>query len=289
MDEPVADPARPLTHTLITGASAGLGVELARLFAADGHPLVLVARNGDRLAALADVLRRDYEVDVRCLIADLADPDSVPALVATLQDEGLGIRHLVNNAGVGAYGPFDERDWATYRRLLDLNINALTGLTHLLLPPLVAGAPDAFRGVMNVASTAAFQPGPLMAVYFASKAYVLSFSEALHEELRGTGVTVTAFCPGPTSTEFFATGDMIPVGAVGSDGEVSEAALAEQRRRDAKRMDPGVAARVGYEGYRAGKAVVIPGWRNRMLVGVPRFLPRGIVRRVVHGMMKKPV
>lgn len=275
----------PLTHTLITGASSGLGLELARLFASDGHPLVLVARGEERLSALADTLRRDYEVDVRVLPADLSAPDAAESLAARLAAEGPGIRHLVNNAGVGAYGPFGQRPWSVDRRMISLNISTLVGLTHLLLPALRAGS--GFRGVMNVSSTAGFQPGPLMAVYFATKAFVTSFSEALHEELRDSGVTVTAFLPGPTKTDFFTTDQMIPAGVVGPDGAVDEAALAEYDRRDAKRMDPGVAARAGYDGYRAGRAMVVPGWRNKLLSLGPRLAPRAVVRRMVHRMMQK--
>ncbi|MFN2369794.1 MAG: SDR family NAD(P)-dependent oxidoreductase [Candidatus Krumholzibacteriia bacterium] len=277
----------PLTHTLITGASAGLGLELARLFAADGHPLVLVARREDRLQALAAVLRQDFEVDVRVMAADLTRPEAPAALVAQLAQEGPAIRHLVNNAGFGAYGSFTARDPQLYRAMLDLNVRALTDLTRLLLPPLLAAPDGGRRGVLNVASTAAFQPGPLMAAYFASKAYVLSFSEALHEELRGTGVTVTAFCPGPTRTEFFGHGAMIPPDAVLPDGSIDPAALARHERRDGRRMDPTVAARLGYRGYLAGKAVVIPGRRNALLAQASRLLPRAAVRRLVHTTMRK--
>ena len=288
MDRPTAAPAdRPLTHTLITGASAGLGLELARLFARDGHPLVLVARSGDRLEALADNLRRDHEVDVRVIVADLTAPDAPAAVVAQLADAGLGIRHLVNNAGFGAYGPFTARDPQVYRDLLDLNVRALTDLTSLLLPPMLAASAPRQRGVMNVASTAAFQPGPLMAVYFASKAYVLSLSEALHQEVRAAGVTVTAFCPGPTRTLFFKHDVMIPPGAVAADGSVDAAALERYERRDRQRMDAALAARIGYRGYLAGRAVVIPGWRNALLAQAPRLLPRALLRRVVHRMMRK--
>lgn len=280
----------PLTHTLITGASAGIGLELARLFAADGQPLVLVARRLERLTALAETLRRDYEIEARVVAADLTAPDAAAHLVSELATQNLGVRVLVNNAGMGAYGRFNEQSTNDLRRLLDLNITALTELTSLLLPPMVAAHESVGLlkpGIMNVASTAAFQPGPLMAVYFASKSYVLSFSEALHEELRGTGVTVSAFCPGPTRSEFFTTGPMIPGDARDEDGAVKAAAAAEFARRDARRMDTAVAARIGYAGYRAGRAVVVPGWGNRLMAQSYRFLPRGLLRRIVHRMMKK--
>lgn len=284
---PPAPTTRPLTHTLITGASAGLGLELARLFAADGHPLVLVARDEARLEALAATLRGDFEVDVRVMVADLAVPGAAVDLVARLAAAGPGIRHLVNNAGFGAYGPFVSRSAAVYRDLVDLNVQALTELTRLLIEPMLAPEAAGPRGVLNVASTAAFQPGPLMAVYFASKAYVLSFSEALHEELRGSGVTVSAFCPGPTRTAFFRQDSMIPPGAVGADGAVDPAALARYERRDRRRMDATVAARIGYRGYRHGRAVVIPGRRNALMARLPGLLPRALIRRFVHRMMRK--
>ncbi len=283
----VSSTGRPLTHTLVTGASAGLGLELARLFAADGHPLVLVARDADRLAALADTLRRDYEVDVRVMAVDLTVPDAPAALVAELEAAGLGIRHLVNNAGFGTYGGFTAREPQVYRDLIDLNVRALTDLARLLLPAMLAAPAPQRRGVLNVASTAAFQPGPLMAAYFASKAYVLSLSEALHEEVRAAGVTVTAFCPGPTRTGFFRHEVMIPPGAVAADGTIDPAALARYERRDRQRMDAAAAARVGYRGYLAGRAIVIPGWRNKVLADASRLLPRGLLRRVVHRMMRK--
>lgn len=279
----------PLTHTLITGASAGLGLELARLFASAGEPLVLVARNAERLTALADTLRRDHELDVRVLAADLTVPDAAEALVRRLAEEGLGIRHLVNNAGFGSYGPLAARDWPLYRGMIDLNITALTGLTRLLLEPMLAPGATGPRGVMNVASTAAFQPGPLMAVYFATKSYVLHLSEALAEEVRDAGVTVSAFCPGPTRTEFFGPAAMIPADAYDAEGNIRPAALREYGRRDAKRMDAATAARIGFDGYRAGKVVVIPGWFNRVQAAVASRLPRAVVRRLAYRALRKPL
>ena len=270
------------THVLITGASAGLGLELARLFAADGSALVLVARNESKLAALAGILRKDFEVDVRIIPADLTRPNAVPDLLNALNEAGIGIRVLVNNAGFGAYGPVLDRHWDVYRRMIDLNITALTGLTRGLLPGMVACAENGGRpGIMNVASTAAFQPGPLMAVYFATKSYVLSFSEALHEEVKSSGVSVSAFCPGPTRTEFFRQDDMIPT------DRITEEELAEYHRRDARRMDAETAATVGYQGFLKGDAIVIPGFRNRFLAQAGRFLPRVVIRRLAFRMLKK--
>ena len=269
------------THVLITGASAGLGLELARLFAADGCALVLVARNESKLAALAGILRKDFEVDVRIIPADLTRPDAVQDLLNALQEASIGIRVLINNAGFGSYGRIQDHEWDLYRRMIDLNITALTGLTRGLLPGMIACAnKGGTPGIMNVASTAAFQPGPLMGVYFATKSYVLSFSEALHEELKDAGVTVSAFCPGPTRTEFFRQDSMIP------SGEISEEHLAEHRRRDARRMDAGAAASVGYQGFLRGDAIVIPGLKNRFLAQAGRILPRAVVRKLAFRMLK---
>lgn len=274
-----------LRYALITGASTGLGLELARLFAADGHPLILVARTSDRLTALANELQAQLNVDVVTLPMDLTETGAVARLLQRLEARNLGVRVLVNNAGIGVYGPFCDRDWSSIEGLIQLNITVLTDLTRGLLPAMQAVArtnAGPQLGVINVASTAAFQPGPLMAVYFASKAYVLSFSEALHEENRSLGVTVSAFCPGPTRTAFFGRDGMVPT------GELTEADLAEFKRRDLRRMDAATAARMGYEGFLAGRAVVIPGHRNRMLTWVPRLLPRALVRRVVGRMLARP-
>ncbi len=274
----------PLTHVLITGASAGLGFELARLFAADGHSLVLVARREEKLAALAQTLQKDFEVDVQIIPADLAAPQAVSGLLRALQDADLGIKVLVNNAAFGSYGRVLDREFDVYQRMIDLNITTLTGLTRGLLPAMeaAAGAMDGKDkpGIINVGSTAAFQPGPLMAVYFATKSYVLSFTEALHEEMLEKGVRVTAFCPGPTRTEFFVQEDMVPA------GEITDQHRTEFERRDANRMSPGLAALVGYNAFKNGKAIVIPGFKNRLLAQASRFLPRSVVRRIAHNFLR---
>src|SRR6201986_3308991 len=187
----------PKMTALITGASGGIGLELARLFAADGHDLVLVARSAGKLSSLAEELAGRHNVGVRVIPADLAGAEAPGDIFDELRRDGVSVDALVNNAGVGSYGLFAETDLRTELDLLQINVVALTHLTKLFLPAMIARR----RGyVMNVASTAAFQPGPLMAVYYASKAYVLSLSEALAAELKRTGVRVTALCPGPTNT-----------------------------------------------------------------------------------------
>src|SRR6266550_6618870 len=187
---------------LITGASSGIGLDLARLFAKDGHDVILVARSEGKLREVAAGLERDFGVKAHVIVADLARPDAPRQLFDALP---VDVDVLVNNAGFGVTGPFAGTDLAKELEMIQVNVVALTHLTKLLLPPMIARR----RGrVLNVASTAAFQPGPLMAVYYATKAYVLSFSEAIADELRDSGVSVTALCPGPTETGFAAAANV---------------------------------------------------------------------------------
>src|SRR5215210_9139877 len=254
---------------LVTGASGGIGEELARLFAADGHSLVLVARSRDKLARLAEELEGRHGVAARVLAADLARPEAPREIFEELHGAGgVTVDALVNNAGVGSYGLFAETDLQSELDLLQVNVVALTHLTKLFLPGMIARR----RGyVMNVASTAAFQPGPLMAVYYASKAYVLSFSEALANECEGTGVVVSALCPGPTETGFVAAAP----------------GMSESKLFDRAVMDARTVAVEGYRGMLAGKAIVIPGLRNNLLARSIGFFPRGLVTKVVRGIQEK--
>jgi len=251
-----------LTGTaLITGASSGIGLELAKLFARDGYELVLVARRAERLEELGRELTQVHGVRCHAISADLADPDAAAEIARRLDRAGLAVDVLVNNAGFGVLGPLATTEPETARRMIRVNIEALTQLTRLLLPGMLARR----RGrILNVASTAGFAPGPLMAVYYATKAYVISFSEALAEELRGTGVTVTVLCPGPTRTEF---------------QEVAHMETARLFRLPGV-MDAPAVARAGYAGLMRGKRMVVPGLINRALPLVIRLSPRGLVTRV---------
>ena len=190
---------------LITGASSGIGLELARLFAADGSDLILVARREAELQSLADDMAASHGISARVMTEDLSDLSAPQRIVDRLATDELELDVLVNNAGFGLRGPAAELDLQRQLDMLQVNVTALTHLTRLLLPAMIARRRG---GVLNVASTAAFQPGPHMAVYYATKAYVLSFSEALAEELGGTGVTVSCLAPGPTATEFADAADM---------------------------------------------------------------------------------
>ena len=241
--------------TLITGASAGLGIEFARQLSAKGHRLVLVARRKDRLDALASELG-----NARALAIDLAKPGAVARLMADLAKAGEEVGFLVNNAGFGLVGRFARLDPARQREMIDLNIGALTDLCRAVAPGMITRKSGA---ILNLASTAAFLAGPGMAVYFATKAYVLSFTEALHEELKPHGIKVSALCPGPTKTEF---------GAVAGFGE--------KGAFDRLSMDATTVVRQGLEGLDRNKAVVITGLMNKFGAQSTRFAPRSVVRKI---------
>src|SRR3954447_4236947 len=254
---------------LITGASAGIGLELARLFAAGGYDLVLVARSAGRLEELAGELRSRHGVTVRALAKDLARPESPEEIFRDLEAAGVAVDVLVNNAGFGTFGPFAETDLGQELEELQLNVVTLTHLAKKFLPGMLARRRG---GILNVGSTAGFQPGPWMAVYYATKAYVLSFSEALAEELGGTGVTVSVLCPGPTQTEFQQR--------AGMDSSKLFAGLLRV-------ADAAAVARAGYEGFRAGKRVVIPGLLNKIGVQSIRVTPRALAAKVVKKMQER--
>jgi short-subunit dehydrogenase len=255
---------RPLA--LVTGASGGIGAELARELARHGHDLVLAARGVAAMEVLAAELR-EAGAGATVIASDLGRPGAAASLADEIARRGLTIDILVNNAGLGAAGRFDRGDPARIGEILQVNIVALTELTRLLLPGMVT------RGhgrVMLVASVAAFQPGPRMAAYFASKAYVLSLGEALAYELRGTGVSVTTLCPGATSTSFFAV--------AGADHSV----MAKRLRRMMRAED---VARLGYRGLAAGRRVVVTGAMNRLVALAGRFLPHRITLPVTDLLM----
>lgn len=254
--------ARTSRTALITGATGGIGLDLATLFARDRFNLVLIARRAAELEAVAQNLRDQYGVAVETLAVDLSDAGAAERVAAELAQRSLAVDALVNNAGFAQYGAFAETDADQELRMMQLNMITLTRLTKLLLPPMIERR---WGRVMNVASTAAFMPGPLMAVYYASKAYVLSLSEALNEELRGTGVSVTALCPGPTRTGFQARAHM------------EESKLV--RGRDI--MASATVAQIGYTAMQRGEPVVIPGAMNRLQVLLPRMLPRRFVPALV--------
>jgi len=254
---------------LITGASSGIGLELARLFARDGHDLVLVARREDRLQVLADDLTDRYDVQATVIAADLADPSAPQEVARRVEAAGLEVEFLANNAGYGLAGEFARTDVATELSMIQVNVAALTHLTKLFLPTMVA---EHHGAILNVASTAGFVPGPLMAVYYATKAYVISFSEALAEEVRNAGVTVTVLCPGATRTEF------------------QERAGLDLEARPLQRFwvaDAASVARAGYDGMLRGKRLVIPGLINKVMVGATRVASRVLLAKAVRRVQER--
>ncbi|HEY2082801.1 MAG TPA: SDR family oxidoreductase [Verrucomicrobiae bacterium] len=244
---------------LITGGSMGIGHELAKVFAANKFNLVLVARSEPRLKQVADELHAQHGIETKILVKDLSLPNAPQELFDALRDTPISV--LVNNAGFGWRGTFAECD--LQHEALDMmhvNMDSLVALTRLFAPPMLARKNGR---IMNVASTAAFQPGPFANIYFATKAFVLSFSHALAEELEGTGVTVTALCPGTTRTEFF------------------ERAKMQDFRRNSIMMDAGVVAQSGYRGLMRGKRVVIPGVMNKLMATLAGFVPTRMTTRIV--------
>jgi short-subunit dehydrogenase len=246
--------------TLITGASSGIGAELARAFAKRGYPLVLTARREERLVALSAELGRSHGVPVEVMAVDLEDREAPRDLHEMLRERGVAVHTLVNNAGFGLRGYFASLPHEKQLAMIDLNVTALTSLCRLMLPGMIERRRG---GILNVASVAAFQAGPYMAVYYATKAFVLSLSEGLHDEAKPHGVTVTALCPGPTESEFSET-----------------AGLKDSRLFGSGVMSSAEVARAGVEGYEAGRAIVVPGARNRVGAIGAKFAPRFLSRRI---------
>jgi short-subunit dehydrogenase len=252
---------------LITGASFGIGLEFSRIFAREGYHLVLVARSADKLRLLASELEKAHGTRSLILATDLTDPGAAAYVLDQTSRADIQVDILVNNAGFGQYGLFAENDLEECLRQIQLNVTVLTHLTRLYLPEMIGREQGK---ILNVSSTAAFQPGPLMAVYFASKAYVLHFSEALANELQGTGVTVTCLCPGATSTEFHirahATGmKLLQMGS----------------------MDANTVAEDGYRALMAGKPVAISGVRNWLVANAVRFAPRRLATAIARKMQEE--
>lgn len=250
-----------MNYCLITGASKGIGASLAHICAQHKHNLVLVARSADLLQKQAQELQEKYPIQVEVIACDLALQEAPHQIVETLQQKGIRISLLINNAGLGTCGPFVEATSEKIAQQIQVNMHALTMLTHLLLPHMIA---DGAGRILNIASTAAFQPGPYMSVYFATKAYVLSFSEGLRHELRGTGVTITTHCPGPTESAFAAEAGndktmLFAMGTVASSEAVAQHAYSAMMR---------------------GKAIAVQGWSNKIGALLVPFVPRWLTQRV---------
>jgi short-subunit dehydrogenase len=249
-------------RALITGGSVGIGAALAEVFAGHGHDLILVSRTRETLETRGRAIQKQFGVDVVCLPEDLTDPQGACRLHEAVTSSGLDVHHLVNNAGVGLYGKFATTDLNAELKMIQLNVTSVVDLTKRFLPSMIARRSGR---ILNVASMAAFVPGPWMSVYYATKAFLLSFSQAIDYELTPHGITVTTLCPGPTESEF-------------------KVRAGSQRSRlfEAFVMDAPRVARVGYDGMMKGKAVVIPGLRNKLIPIATRMTPRPLIAKLSH-------
>jgi short-subunit dehydrogenase len=257
-----------MATAFITGASNGIGLELARVHASKGDDLVLTARNKSKLDELKSELESKYKIKVYTIGKNLALPESARELYDETTSQGIRIDYLINNAGFGDFGMFAERDWNKQHQMIELNITALTQLTKLYLKDMIACGSGK---IMNVASTAAFQPGPTMAVYYATKAYVLHFSEAIANEVKDKGVTITALCPGPTESGFKTAASM------------EESRLFKSKFIPTSRS----VAEYGYKAMMRGQVVAIHGIMNNVLAFFVRFMPRALIVKVTRMIQAK--
>ncbi|KAB8033714.1 SDR family NAD(P)-dependent oxidoreductase [Fluviispira multicolorata] len=254
---------------LITGASSGIGLEFAHIFAKENYNLILIARSEDKLLHLSNELSEKYKINCKIIPCDLAKIGAAQEIFKRTKSLGLHVDILVNNAGFGAHGFFKNIDLKTESEMIQVNITALTELTKLFLNPMLEHGEGK---ILNVASTAAYQPGPLMAVYYATKAYVLSFSEALANELNGTQVSVTVLCPGPTQSGFQAAAKM------GNDLKLFNSTMI---------ADSSSVAYAGYKGLFTSQRVVIPGLSNKIGACSTKFLPRSFTASVARWLQEK--
>ena len=252
---------------LITGASSGIGYELARLFAADGNNLVLVARSKEKLEQIKEEREKEFGVTANVIVCDLSKEGAASEVFSATSEQNIQIDYLVNNAGFGDFGKFHESNLEKQSDMISVNITALTELSRLYLPHMVE---QGFGNILNVASIAAFQAGPLMSVYYATKAFVVSLTEALSVELKGTGVKVTALCPGPTKTGFEDSAKLENSGLF----------------KNLKAVTARDVALYGYKKMKKGKLIAIHGFMNRVIVCASKFAPRALVRNVVYNIQK---
>ena len=258
-----------MASALITGASSGIGLELAKVFARDKVNLILVARSESKLQDLAVSLKNEFGITAHVLAKDLSNYNVAKEIFDWCNQNNITADYLVNNAGVGDFAFFANSEWHKQEQMINLNITALTYLTHLFLPGMVQRK---FGKILNVASTAAFQPGPAMSVYFATKSFVLHFSEAIADELQGTGVTVTALCPGATESGF-----------------QSAAAMEDSKLFKGKKVPSSkVVAEYGYRAMQKGKRVAIHGTMNYIMANSVRFAPRNLVTKIARYMQGNP-
>lgn len=253
-------------YVLITGGSSGIGYELAKLFKKDGYNLMLVARDKKKLKDISDKLNNKKD-KIITLDIDLSKEDEIDKLIKYINDNKININILVNNAGIGSFGDFSEIDWNIEDKLIDINIKALTKLTKYFLPKMMEKKSG---GILNVASTAAFTSGPRMATYYASKAYVLNLTEAIYEETKDYGIKISCLCPGPVRTSF-----------------KNKAGINKSEKVKKYLMDANIVAKVGYDEFKKGKVIIIPGFKNKILINANKLLPRFISRKIILSINKK--
>ena len=252
---------------LVTGASGGIGKDISRLFAADKINLVLVARNKNKLEENKREFEKTYGIKTEIFSCDLSEPHSPEKIYEYTRNKSLIIKYLINNAGFGKYGDFIKQDFSVYEKMIELNIKSLAGLTHLYARDMVSQREGR---IMNIASTAAFQPVPLLNVYASTKSFILNFSEALRNELKGTGVSVSVLCPGETRTSFHKT-----------------AGFPESKFKKSHLMESKEVAEIGYKGMMRGKALIIPGLFNKLLTFSSRLAPRRVVPGISRFVIEK--
>ncbi len=255
-----------IKYTLITGASTGIGYELAKLFAKDKHNLILVSRNKIKLESVKNELEK-YNIDIKILALDLLKSEDIKNIFNYVEINKLNIDILVNNAGIGTFGDFNDIEWKKDEELIDINIKALTQLTKYFLPKILECKNG---GILNVASTAAFCSGPRMAAYYASKAYVLNLTEAIYEEYKDNGIKISCLCPGPVKTSF-----------QGKAG-IKKSEAAKKYLMDAEEV-----AKICYKDFNRGRLIIIPGIKNKLLVIGNKLLPRNISRKIILKTNKK--
>lgn len=248
-------------YTLITGGTKGIGLELAKLFAKDKNNLIIVARKEDELKIVKENLEKEFNISVEILGLDLSVDNSCEKLIEFVEEKNIVVDNLINNAGVGSFGYFDEIDVDKDIKLIDINIIVLTKLIKYFLPKMKERRSG---GILNVASTAAFVGGPKMSTYYSSKAYVLTLSEALYEEAKEFGVNVSCLCPGPVKTSF-----------------QENAGIIKSEKAKKYLMDAKDVAKEGYDGFKNKKAIIIPGFKNKAMVIATKFLPRYIIRKII--------
>lgn len=248
-------------YTLITGGSDGIGFELAKIFAENKHNLIIVARDENKLERVKSKLKKEYKIEVETIKCDLSIDKSCENIIKIIEEKSFIIDNLINNASIGSFGFFNESNDGFEERLININITALTVLTKYFLKDMIKRGKG---GILNVASTAAFVGGPKMSMYYSSKAYVLSLTEALHEEVKGTGIRISCLCPGPVKTSF-----------------QEKAGIRKSEKAKRYLMDARKVAHIAYIEFLRGKAIIIPGYKNKLLILGNKLIPRALSRRIV--------